>query len=165
MPRILKTRDADPQRYYARLQTFYETMILVSVVVTIGTLILGPTMVRLLYGSRYASAASILSVHIWTGIFVSVGCVGSQQYVHEKITTSSLSRTAIGAVANVVLNLLWIPRWGGMGSAMATLVAQSLASYFADALSSRTRHIFRMKTRAFLHFWLLPVSLLRAPGE
>ena len=165
MPRILKTRDADPQRYYARLQTFYETMILVSVAVTIGTLILGPTMVRLLYGARYTSAASILSVHIWTGIFVSVGCVGSQQYVHEKITTSSLSRTAIGAVANVVLNLLWIPRWGGMGSAMATLVAQSLASYFADGFSTRTRHIFKMKTRAFFHFWLLPVSLLRAPGE
>ena len=165
MPRILKTRDADPQRYYARLQTFYETMILVSVGVTIGTLILGPTMVRLLYGARYTSAASILSVHIWTGIFVSVGCVGSQQYVHERITTSSLSRTAIGAVANVVLNLLWIPRWGGMGSAMATLVAQSLASYFADGFSTRTRHIFKMKTRAFFHFWLLPVSLLRAPGE
>jgi PST family polysaccharide transporter len=165
MPRILKTRDADPQRYYARLQTFYETMIMVSVLVTIGTLILGPTMVRLLYGARYTSAASILSVHIWTGIFVSVGCVGSQQYVHEKITTSSLNRTAIGAVANVILNLLWIPRWGGMGSAMATLVAQSLAAYFADGLSRRTRHIFWMKTRAFLHFWLLPSSLLRAHEE
>ncbi len=165
MPRILKTRDVNPQRYYARLQTFYETMILVSVVVTIGTLILGPTMIRLLYGSQYTSAASILSVHIWTGIFVSVGCVGSQQYVHERITSSTLSRTAIGAVVNVILNLLWIPRWGGIGSAMATLVAQSLASYFADGLSKRTRHIFWMKTRALLHFWLLPVSLLRAHEE
>ena len=162
MPRILKTREANPQRYYARLETFYETMIMVSVLVTIGTLILGPTMVHLLYGARYASAAGILSVHIWTGIFVSVGCVGSQQYVHEKITTSALSRTVIGAVANVVLNLLWIPRWGGIGSAMATLVAQSLAAYFVDGFFTRTRHIFRMKTRAFLHFWLLPFSLLRA---
>jgi len=165
MPRILKTREANPQRYYARLQTFYETMIMVSVLVTIATLILGPAMVHLLYGARYSSAASILSIHIWTGVFVSVGCVGSQQYVHEKITSSSLSRTAIGAVANVILNLLWIPRWGGMGSAMATLVAQSLAAYFADGLSKRTRHIFLMKTRAFFHFWLLPLSILRAHEE
>jgi PST family polysaccharide transporter len=165
MPRILKTRDANPERYYARLQAFYEIMILISVLVTIGTLILGPTMVRFLYGARYSSAASILSIHIWTGIFVSVGSVGSQQCVHEKITSSALTRTAIGAVANVILNLLWIPRWGGMGSAMATLVAQSLAAYFADGLARRTRHIFWMKTRAFLHFWLLPVSLLRADEE
>ena len=165
MPRILKTREANPERYYARLQVFYETMILISVVVTIGTLILGPTMVRFLYGARYTSAASILSIHIWTGIFVSVGSVGSQQYVHEKITSSALSRTALGAVANIILNLLWIPRWGGMGSAMATLVAQSLAAYFADGLAARTRHVFWMKTRAFLHFWLLPVSLLRAHEE
>jgi PST family polysaccharide transporter len=161
MPRILKTRDVNPQRYYARLQTFYETMIMVSVLVTIGTLILGPTMVHLLYGARYSSAASILSIHIWTGVFVSVGCVGGQQYVHEKITSSQLSRTVLGAIANVILNLLWIPRWGGIGSAMATLVSYSISAYFADALQSQTRHIFRMKSEAFLKFWMVPIRLLR----
>jgi hypothetical protein len=44
---------------------------------------------------------------------------------------------------------------------MATLVAQSVASYFADAFDPRTRHIFRMKTRAYLRFWMLPRLLLR----
>jgi PST family polysaccharide transporter len=161
MPRILKTRDADPKRYYARLQTFYESMILISVLVTIGTLVLGPTMIHLLYGSRYSSAASILSIHIWTGIFVSVGSVGSQQYVHEKITSSQMLRTLLGATANVILNLLWIPRWGGVGSAMATLVSYSISAYFADALQFKTRHIFKMKTKAFLRFWMVPVRLLR----
>jgi polysaccharide transporter, PST family len=165
MPKLLKTRDANPAGYYSRLQIFYESMILVSVLVTVATLLLGPTMVHLLYGSRYSSASSILSVHIWTGVFVTVGSIGTQQYVHEKLTISSLNRTALGAIANVILNLLWIPRWGGMGSAMATLVAQSMAAYFADGLSKTTRHIFWMKTRAFVHFWLLPVSLLRAQEE
>jgi polysaccharide transporter, PST family len=59
----------------------------------------------------------------------------------------------------VVLNFLWIPRWGGMGSAMATLVAQSFAAYFGDAFDSRTRHIFRMKSKALLRFWMLPRQL------
>jgi len=155
MPRLLKTRDADPVKYYERLDIFYRIMILVSAVITVGTLAFGPRVIRLFYGSHFSSAAQILSIHIWTGIFISIGCIGGQQYVHEKITISLLHRSMISAGINVVLNLLWIPRWGGVGSAMATLVAQSYASYFGDALDQRTRHIFRMKTEAMLKFWML----------
>ena len=165
MPRLLKSRDKHPERYYARLQTFYQSMIQLSLVVTVFTLLLGPFMIRVLYGTRFASASGILSIHIWTGIFVSVGCIGGQQYVHEKITSSILKRTALGAVVNVILNLLWIPHWGGMGSAMATLVAQSIASYFGDAFSTKTRHVFKIKTSAFLHFWKLPGLLFNAAQE
>ena len=153
MPRLLKTRDTNLTLYYERLEMFYRMMILVSVVVTLGTLAFGPLVINFFYGNRFSAAAHVLSIHIWTGIFVGVGCIGGQQYVHERITISSLHRSAISAVINVVLNLLWIHRWGGVGSAMATLVAQSYAAYFGDAFDPRTRHIFRMKTRAGLQFW------------
>jgi PST family polysaccharide transporter len=161
MPRLLRGRERDPETYYSRLLIFYECMILASLFVVAGTLLAGPLVVKLLYGRQFAAASGILSVHIWTGVFIAVGCIGGQQYVHEKITISSVQRTALGAVVNVVLNILWIPHWGGMGSAMATLVAQSIGSYFADAFDPRTRHIFRMKTRAYLQFWRLPVKILQ----
>jgi PST family polysaccharide transporter len=156
MPRMLKSREQDPARYYARLQRLYESMILVSVVVAICTQFAGPFAVRVLYGVQYASAAQILAIHIWTGAFSAVGQIGSQQFVQEKLTVSSMYRMSLGAVLNVTLNLLWIPRWGGIGSAYATLVAQGVACYVADAFDSRTRHIFRMKTQAYLRFWMLP---------
>ncbi|MGB7547704.1 MAG: flippase [Terracidiphilus sp.] len=165
MPRLLKTREASPERYYARLQRLYESMVLLSVFVAVCTQFAGPFLVRLLYGKQFASAAGILSVHIWTGVFVFVGVVSGQQFVQEKLTVSSMQRTVLGAIINVVLNILWIPRWGGIGSAMATLVAQSVASYFADAIDPGTRHIFRMKTRAYLRFWMLPRSILQGMAE
>lgn len=161
MPRLLKGRELNPANYYKRLQRLYESMVLVSVFVAVATQFAGPLVVWLLYGRQFASAAGILSVHIWTGVFVFVGCVSGQQLVQEKLSVSSMQRTALGAIINVVLNLLWIPRWGGVGSAMATLVAQSVASYFADAIDPRTRHIFRMKTRAYLRFWMLPQIILQ----
>jgi O-antigen/teichoic acid export membrane protein len=159
MPRLLQTRDLDSAKYQSRLLIFYESMILASLFVVAGTLLAGPFVIKLLYGQQFAPASKILSIHIWTGVFVAVGCIGGQQYVHEKITISSVQRTALGAVVNVVLNFLWIPHWGGMGSAMATLVAQSIGSYFGDAFDYRTRHIFRMKTRAYLQFWRLPFQV------
>lgn len=161
MPRLLKSREENPGLYYARLERLYESMVLLSVAVALGTQLAGPLVVRLLFGTKYAAASGILAVHIWTGVFVFVGCVSGQQFVQEGLTVSSMSRTLLGAVVNVALNLALIPVWGGIGSAVATLVAQATASYFADALDVRTRHIFQMKTRAYLHFWALPREILR----
>ena len=165
MPNLLKGRAANPQLYYGRLQRLYDSMVFLSVAVAISTQFAGPLVIRILYGRSYAPAAGMLAVHIWTGVFVFVGCVSGQQFVQEKLTISSLQRTVLGAVLNVVLNILLIPRWGGIGSALATLVAQGVASYFADAIDSRTRHIFRMKTRAYLQFWMVPRLLLREAAE
>ena len=165
MPRLLKSRDLNPERYHARLQRLYESMVLISVILAVVTQFAAPLVVRLLYGHQFAPAAGILRVHIWTGIFVFVGSVSGIQFVQEKLTVSAMQRTFLGAIINVALNLLWIPRWGGIGSAVATLVAQSLATYFADAFSTNTRHIFRMKTRALLHFWMIPQFIFSAPEE
>jgi PST family polysaccharide transporter len=161
MPRLFRDRHARPELFRARLQRLYEAMALLSVGVAIVTQFVGSFAVNLMYGQQYAGAARILSVHIWTSVFVFVGCVGSQQLIAEGLTIFTAQRAALGAVVNVVLNLLWIPRYGAMGSAMATLVAQSIASYFADAINQRTRHIFKMKTMAYLRFWLLPVFIFK----
>lgn len=159
MPRLLKAKAGNPEQYYGRLQRLYESMVLVSVVVAVGTQLAGPFVVRLLYGANYAGASSILAVHIWTGVFVFAGTISGQQLIQEGLSVSLMQRALLGAVLNVLLNFWWIPRWGGVGSAMATLVAQSFASYLADAFDSRTRHIFKMKTRAYLLFWKLPLQL------
>jgi PST family polysaccharide transporter len=156
MPKLLKGLETDARKYYARLERLYESMILLSVAVAICAQFAGPLIVRLLFGRQFAPAAAILSVNIWTGVFVFVGVVGGQQIIQEKITISSMYKTIAGAVVNIVLNLLWIPRWGGMGSAMATLAAQCVATYLGDLIHPGTRHIFRIKTRAYLRFWMLP---------
>lgn len=165
MPRLLMNREQNPGLYYARLQKLYESMVLLSVAVALCTQLAGPLVVHLLFGAKYAAASGILAVHIWTGVFVFVGCVSGQQFVQEGLTSSSMHRTLLGAAVNVALNLALIPVWGGIGSAVATLVAQATASYLADGLDKRTRHIFRMKTRAYLHFWALPRQILRGAEQ
>ena len=51
-------------------------------------------------------------------------------------------------MANIALNLVLIPAWGIAGAAVATLAAQALATWLADAAYRETRGLFMMKTRA-----------------
>lgn len=155
MPRVLQYRLVDPQRYLAQVQRLYDLMALVSIGLALFTMLTSRVVISLLYGPEYHPAAAILCVHIWTGVFVFSGVVSAQQLIHQKNTGIQLQRCALGACANLALNYLLIPRYGGIGSAVATLISQALAAYVLDLLDSRTRMMFKMKSRAFLGLWLL----------
>jgi PST family polysaccharide transporter len=155
MPKLLTLLDTDKVLYYRGLQHLYNYFVLVSVGLALVTIPASHWLIRLVYGGAYLPAAAILNVHVWTGVFVFIGVLGGQQLIHEKLIAIEMQRALMGAVVNLVLNLLLIRRFGVVGSAVATLVAQATASYLSDAFSGRTRHLFRMKTRALSGFWML----------
>jgi O-antigen/teichoic acid export membrane protein len=80
----------------------------------------------LLYGESYASAAPVLA---WLGgtillRFLSVA-YGDLITVAHSQRLRTLGQIA-AALLNIVLNLLFIPRWGGAGAAAATLCSEGL---------------------------------------
>jgi len=151
--------------WYARLQRLYGMMVALSV--TLGLLVtcFGKYVVLLLFGAAYLPAVQILRVHIWTGPFVFIGVVSGMQLVHEGLTRISLQRSVIGALANLALNYLLVPHFGGIGSALATLITQATVSYLLDAMNGSTRHIFWMKTRAISGAWLFEPHAKKAKLE
>lgn len=66
-------------------------------------------------------------------------CLSSFQksvYLLEKRTVPSFLSTAFSAVVNITLNVLLIPRYGGMGAAAATLISY-IALFLYRAIDSR----------------------------
>ncbi len=72
----------------------------------------------------------MLSIHIWSGIFVFLGSASSQYLLAEGYTMISFQRTALGAVVNILLNLWLIPKYGGIGASIATLVACFISAFY-----------------------------------
>ena len=155
MPRLLRRKEAEPGLYYQRLQRLYDLMAVLSVALALAVTFLGKYAVLLLFGAAYLPAVDILRVHIWTGPFVFIGVTSGMQLVHEGLTKISLQRSLFGAIANVVLNYMLVPRFGGVGSAVATLITQAAVSYLLDAVNKSTRPIFWMKTRALFGLWMV----------
>jgi O-antigen/teichoic acid export membrane protein len=104
-------------------------------------------------------------VHIWTGVFVFLGVVSGYQMTYEHLNIIKMRRSAFGALANVGLNLILIPRLGGVGSAVSTLIVQAIVAYGVDLLNVRTRHIFWMKTHAYFLGSLFDGSVFRSRGN
>jgi len=127
-PAILNARRDDSARYQKRVQNLYDLMVYLSLPVAI-IITFTSHLIYKVYTPEYAYAAPVLSVHIWSGVFVFLGAANSQILITENFTRLTFIRTGFGALVNIGLNLLLIPKMGMMGAAMATLVAYAAAAF------------------------------------
>ncbi|HEY4324179.1 MAG TPA: flippase [Mucilaginibacter sp.] len=128
-PAILNAKRDDITRYRKRIQHLYDLMVYLSVPTALVITFAAPLIYKL-YKPEYAYAAPVLSVHIWSGVFVFLGAASSQYLIAENFNKLTFIRTGFGAIVNIVLNLILIPKMGMMGAAIATLAAYASATFF-----------------------------------
>jgi len=129
-PAIVHARKTDSERYYKRLQNMYDLMIILSVSIAL-VMSLGSNLIyHLLYKPAYWPGAPVLAVHVWAGVFVFLGSASGQYLIAEGYFKLSMLRTGIGAIVNIILNLFFIPAYGIIGAAYATLIAYAVATFF-----------------------------------
>ena len=147
-PAILESKKRSEKQYYERLQKLYDLVVVISLVVMLPMVFLSTYIVNLLFGEAYSGAGIILSIHICSTIFVSLGLASGAWFTAENRQVLILQRTASGAVLNVALNLFLIPNFGAIGAAIATVTSQAVSTLFFDGLQIETRRIFFMKLKA-----------------
>jgi polysaccharide transporter, PST family len=153
-PAIIRVRD-NPALYYRRLGSLFSLMSFLAVTIGSAVALSSHWIVRALYSNTFSAASPVLAVHVWASVFVFLGVAQAPWDFSENLLKLGFYRTVIGAITNIALNLVLIPKYSAMGAAIATVVAYACSSVFANALSQRTRHIFLMQMRSFLpsKFW------------
>ncbi len=149
LPAIIAARKVDPGIYLARLQKLYDILFLVAISVAVPMSFLSGPAVALLFGDAFAGAGSILSIHIWSGVFVFLGMASSQWLILEGHQKAILQRTLLGAVVNIFANLIFIPSYGADGAAYATVLSYCIA-VFSVGLRAETRLAYLMMGRSIL---------------
>jgi O-antigen/teichoic acid export membrane protein len=156
-PALVRARAAGPVQYRDRLQRLYDLMVWLGLAVALPLTFLSGPLIGWLYGPAYAPAGEVLAIHIWAGLLVSLGLASGRWLIAEGFVRFAFYRSVLGAIVNVALNLVLIPRAGVVGAAWATVIAYGTASCLSLLLFERTRPQLVMQLKALL----LPGSLLR----
>ncbi|WP_034257017.1 flippase [Adhaeribacter aquaticus] len=151
LPVLIKEKEISNEGYLNKLKQSFRIMAYLGVLTAIIVTFFSSFIINLLYGKEFEGAGVILSVHTWTSVFVFLGFASGNWFVVENLQKYVFFRTLAGAIINVTLNLLLIPRYGGLGAAIATLFSQFTASYFFNLFNSKTYPIFIMQTKALLN--------------
>jgi polysaccharide transporter, PST family len=114
--------------------------------------------VPLLFGQEYVGAILILQIHIWAFVFVALGIARTKWLLAENFVRFKMVSNVGGAVANIALNLLLIPRYGGVGAAWATLGSYSISAVWSGLLARQIWPSLKQQLLALL----LPFRLVSA---
>ena len=150
-PGILEARQQGEAPFHERLQRFYNVMAATAYAVAIGSTVAGPWVVRLLFGPSYAGAGVMLVVLAWANVFTSLEIARTAFLNAQNWNRIYLVTIVGGGAVNVVLNLVLIPRYGGLGAAIASLVAYWFAAHGSCFLFGDLRRTGLMLTRAMLY--------------
>lgn len=154
-PAMMIKRQEGPQAYERYLQSLYDGMAWLGFGIAAAITLIAPWLIGILYGAKYSSAASILTVQIWAAIVVAMSFVHGRWLVAEGLQRYGLYYTLIAACVNVGLNLVLIPRYGAIGAAWSTLAAQvgTLPIQFAFPLARRNFLLMTGTPFAPLRWW------------
>lgn len=154
-PTIIKARENDEDEFYRRLQRLYNLMAFMGYMVAIPLTFCGGFVIDLLFGPGYAAAGPMLTLLVWAGLFANLTVARNAYLFAMNWSRVLLVAVSLGAITNVLLNLLLIPRYGGMGAVVASLVSYWAAAHGISFLHPPLFRTGRMLTRALLmpKFW------------
>jgi polysaccharide transporter, PST family len=148
-PSIMEAKRISKEIYYDKLQKLFNLMSLISITIALTMTFLSKWIVVFLFGNSYAEAGAVLAIHVWSGIFVFLGVSSAKYYIAENLQKNYFYQTLIGAISNVLLNIILIPKFGALGSAIATVIAYGL-SLFSCSLFVTTRPLAKMMINSLI---------------
>ena len=149
-PNMLETAKHDPVRYQVYLQRISTFLLYLSLLIIIGILLLNNVLVSTLFPPEYIAALPIITIQIWSLLFVFQRALISKWILVEGIFRFSLLSQGAGAIINIVLNLLLIPHYGGVGAAWATVGSHAVSTTLILFYSAQTRNMLHIQWQSLL---------------
>lgn len=153
-PALISAKQQSEKLYYMRLQSLFNIMVWLAIVIAVPMTFLSDWVVEFLFGEQYYGAGSVLAVHIWAGIAVGFGVIWSYWVIIENKQHLVIIFHVLSMVLNVLLNFYLIPRLGILGAGIATAVA-SLVSQFVGLLVYKRNIALKFLTKALFPLYLI----------
>ena len=147
-PFVARKKSESETAYWQVLQKIFKAYALLGWFVCIPTVACANLVVSFLYGSQYQQGAMVLSIYVFTNLFINMGVAQGLWLLNERRGIISLANTIVGAVVAVAGNWIFIPRFGIEGVAMAGVMAQLVSAVLMNLIFSK--RIFLMQIRSLI---------------
>ena len=91
-------------------------------------------LIQIIFGSEFELAGRVLQIQALAILPIFMGIVRNRMLIVEGKQYYLFACEMTGAGLNIILNLLWIPTWGVMGAAWATVISYSIGYWGSSYL-------------------------------
>lgn len=145
-PKLLHVlKDKGDDVFYMEIIRMAKPLIWCAILLALVVTSISEILIQFIYGSEFTRSAQVLLITIWAVPFVYVGTISTKIYINNSQAHLVLYRSVTGLFLNVLLNLFLINRFGALGAAIGTLVAQIGACYLFN-LCTKDKTVFFLQT-------------------
>jgi O-antigen/teichoic acid export membrane protein len=153
-PAIVNSLAINKKLFYSRIQKLYNMFFLFSLVISLFMYIYSQEIILLLFGKEYIGAHEILSIYIWATVFVFHGAIRGQYLIALNKQVIGLQFRIVGLIVNVILNYIFIEKYGVLGAAYATVISFLLPVYLLAFKYKILREDIKFTWKSYFLFWL-----------
>lgn len=143
LPIILKS-----EKYNLDLTNLNSFLFKVSVIVVLFILITSKSLIPYIFGQYYVESVFTTLVLSFSLIFVFFGVANEHWYIDKNYQKYYALYVFLGALVNIFLNFILIPKFGISGAAYSTLLTYFLIIFLFDIINKRTRKLFKIKFKS-----------------
>lgn len=145
-PFVARKKEEGEAAYWRALENIFRAYSLMAWLVCVATVAFADIAIDVLYGAQYQQGAKMLTIYVFTNIFVSMGVAQGLWMLNDKRAIVGLFNTMVGAVASILGNLILIPKYGLVGAAITSVVAMAASAWLANLISSRKLFFLQIKS-------------------
>jgi PST family polysaccharide transporter len=138
-PSLIKAKEISYEYFHSKILSYFRVMTTFSISISLLLFVFSYLIIKTIYGIQYLEAVDILKIHCWTLFPVFLGIASGQYLVIEGLQKIIFYRTLIGLITNVILNIVLIPQYGGIGAAFATVISYLFSAILSNLFFKKTR--------------------------
>jgi O-antigen/teichoic acid export membrane protein len=121
-PAVVNARRHSQAEYTKRWRALIILTAFITIISALIIYLIAPIFITAVFGNEFIGAISLLQIYVWS-IIGTMGIILMQQFfIVEHRSQLFLVFSILGALCNVLLNMLFIPKFGTHGAAYATLI-------------------------------------------
>lgn len=153
-PFVARKKAESEVAYWESLQKIFKAYALIGWLVCIPTVAVSNLAVGILFGPSYQQGSAVLSIYVFTNLFINMGVAQGLWLLNEHRAIVSLAKTFSGAVIAIVGNWLLIPHFGIIGVAIVAVLAQLTSAIVMNLFFSKRLFLIQIRSLMWPFFKL-----------
>ncbi len=157
LPLLIRNFKSNINSFYLVIEYYIKSVTFLSIFITSMALLLNEKIFYFLFSNQFLGIDKVFIIHLMALPSVFLGYLFSKIFIIENKSFLNLISSTSIAVINVLLNLIFIPRYGALGAAAAT----SISYFFRIVISMFNSITFKIIINNYKHliFTFIPIFL------
>lgn len=152
-PILVKAHQNNIDDYNEKRQKLVSLMVWSSIIMALIILLVAKPVINILMGNTYSKAVPVLQILAWQGVFIALSSSSGQLIIIENLQKFAIIRNLIGCMVSIILNLILIPKYGIIGSAVITIITVAFSGYLSHSVIKPLNHLFKLQTKSIYSGW------------